>query len=364
MRRPTGLVRCATRAKQHVARWIDPAELGAGLLIEVDAATLVAAVIGLAVGGVLGAYRADGGGLGHLVPPHLSEMVRVTASTGVRVVDTRMCTAVAETFQLETGEVVDRRLFGYGGRGPLPLPVSIVIRTKNEERLLGTTLRVIANQLGGWRDGGQVQVVVVDSGSTDNTVAIATSYRADVIRIPPESFTYGRALNIGACYARGDIIVNLSAHSVPLDSLWLANIVLPFTIDPTIAGVVGRQVNWQDATLADRLLTTTKIDASSVPGYVDVRRQDAFSNANGAVRHSVLAQLPFDEAAAAGTDVLWARAVVSRLGLQIFYQPAAAVLHSHYQTLGELARICGRAVSARVQAAQRNRLSDAVPVPS
>lgn len=61
-----------------------------------------------------------------------------------------------------------------------------------------------------------------------------------IIEIPPWEFTYSRALNLGSARARGNVLVNLSAHALPLTDEWLARLLGHFE-EPQVAGVWGNQ---------------------------------------------------------------------------------------------------------------------------
>ncbi|NMB61844.1 MAG: glycosyltransferase, partial [Chloroflexi bacterium] len=69
---------------------------------------------------------------------------------------------------------------------------SLVIRAYNEEKHIGKLLQGIASQ-----SIKAVQVILVDSGSTDKTVAIAQAAGAEIVHIKPGQFTFGRSLNLG-----------------------------------------------------------------------------------------------------------------------------------------------------------------------
>lgn len=210
------------------------------------------------------------------------------------------------------------------------MQASIVIRAKNEAHDIGDTLEAIYRQQG----VGDLEVIVVDSGSTDQTLAIVSRYPARVIEMPAASFTYGRALNIGVNAACGEYVVALSAHSLPVNERWLAELIAPFR-DPAIGGVYGRHVPRANATPPE--LFGMWLSGVMSPRARRQTRDMMFSNANGAYRRELVLEHPFDERIPGAEDLAWADWVV-RNGWVIYYQPAAAVFHSHGESLGKLLR--------------------------
>ncbi|WP_318286205.1 glycosyltransferase family 2 protein [Limnospira fusiformis] len=87
---------------------------------------------------------------------------------------------------------------------------SLVIRCYNEEQHIGRLLSGITQQTLTDRE-----IIIVDSGSTDATVSIASRYPVKIVSIRPEDFSFGRALNLGCRADSGDIIVIASAHVYP-----------------------------------------------------------------------------------------------------------------------------------------------------
>ena len=65
--------------------------------------------------------------------------------------------------------------------------VSVVIRTLNEERYLPELLESIKAQKS---ERFSVEVVLVDSGSTDNTLMIAESFGARIVHIAKRDFSF------------------------------------------------------------------------------------------------------------------------------------------------------------------------------
>src|SRR3954447_20944592 len=89
--------------------------------------------------------------------------------------------------------------------------VSVVVPARNEERALGATLTALRSQ-----DHRNLQIVVVDGGSTDSTVEVIRRHMAEDPRIElvhnPHR-TIPTALNLGLAHARGRWLVRMDAHS-------------------------------------------------------------------------------------------------------------------------------------------------------
>ena len=68
----------------------------------------------------------------------------------------------------------------------------IVISAYNEEKYIGRLLEGIRQQT--LKD---VEMTLVDSSSTDQTVSVAAGFGAGILQIPSVEFTFGRSLNFG-----------------------------------------------------------------------------------------------------------------------------------------------------------------------
>ena len=115
------------------------------------------------------------------------------------------------------------------------LTSSIIIRSLNEESHIGKLLYGIQQQT-----KLPDEIIVVDSGSTDSTLLIASSYGVKIKNIPKDEFSFGRALNIGCEIAKGEILIFLSAHVYPVNKNWLVNILNPF-FDPSVVCTYGNK---------------------------------------------------------------------------------------------------------------------------
>lgn len=196
--------------------------------------------------------------------------------------------------------------------------VSIIVRTKNEERWIGHCLSMIFQQ-----DHPSFEVVLVDNASTDHTVQVANRYPiARTVTI--ENFRPGLALNEGIRASSGRYIVCLSAHCIPKGTDWLSCLQRNFDGDEKVAGVYGRQLPLSFTDAVD------KRDLLIVFGQ-DRRRQVKdyfFHNANSMLRRDVWETFPFDEQVSNIEDRVWGKAVTAS-GYHLVYDPDAAVYHHH-----------------------------------
>jgi len=117
----------------------------------------------------------------------------------------------------------------------MPHRISVVIRCFNEERHIGRLLTGLLKQT-----LRPQQIILVDSGSTDATLAIASRFPVEIHAIEPEAFSFGRSLNIGCQAASGDLVAVVSAHVYPIYDTWLEELTAPFA-DSEVALTYGRQ---------------------------------------------------------------------------------------------------------------------------
>lgn len=205
--------------------------------------------------------------------------------------------------------------------------VSIIIRTKNEEKWIKQCLERLSIQT--YQD---FEIVLVDNQSSDSTVAKAVKYRNDLIVKTIDIYTPGKSLNIGISASRGEIIAIISAHCLPYDEYWLEKLIQPFSESDEFAGVYGRQIPMPYSSDYDKrdLYITFGLDRK-------VQEKDTFfHNANSAIRKDVWMKYPFDEYATNIEDRIWAKEVISS-GYKLLYEPNAIVYHHHgiHQTNSE-----------------------------
>jgi len=208
---------------------------------------------------------------------------------------------------------------------------SIIIPTKNAGNSFQHTLEAIFAQ----KYLGQFEVVIVDSGSADNTFGIAGNYPTKVHQVKPEDFGHGMTRNFAASLANGDYLVFLTQDAAPATDRWLSNLVGNFR-DNRIAGVYGRQIPKTGTKPMESFFLNTRYPLSRMvqsagQGKVDMNAI-FFSNANSAIRKEIWEKYPFDDSLIMSEDWEWAKKVLLA-GYEIVYDPEAAVYHSHNYSL-------------------------------
>ncbi len=200
---------------------------------------------------------------------------------------------------------------------------SIVIRAYNEEAHIRRLLTGIGEQT-----VRNVQVILVDSGSTDGTVAAAEEFPVEVVHIPPQEFTFGRSLNRGIAAAKADLVVMASAHVYPVYPDWLEQLLAPFS-DERVALTYGKQRGTRQSHFSEQRIFVHWYPDISAP-----RQEHPFcNNANAAIRRSLWQEHPYDETLTGLEDLEWGKWAQSR-GYAISYVAAAEIIHVHNENPG------------------------------
>ena len=198
---------------------------------------------------------------------------------------------------------------------------SIVIRAYNEEKHIGRLLTGITQQ-----NVQPVQIILVDSGSTDATAAIASRYPVDLVQIRPEDFTFGRSLNLGIQAARADFVVMASAHVYPVYPDWLERLLAPFA-DEQVGLAYGKQRGAETSHFSEHQVFARWF--SDVP--VHHQAHPFCNNANAAIRRALWERHPYDETLPALEDLAWARWAQEQ-GWWVSYAAEAEIIHVHQET--------------------------------
>jgi rhamnosyltransferase len=198
---------------------------------------------------------------------------------------------------------------------------SLVIRAFNEAAYIGRLLEGLSRQT--MRD---VEIILVDSGSTDGTAGIAAAAGAKVVHIPPAEFTFGRSLNLGLAAAACDLVAVASAHVYPVYPDWLERLLEPFT-DLQVVLTYGKQ-----RTPASAYFSEQQIYRRWYPERSELHQSHPFcNNANAALRLSAWKAHPYDETLTGLEDLAWAKWALGE-DYRIAYVAEAEIIHVHNET--------------------------------
>lgn len=219
------------------------------------------------------------------------------------------------------------------------IPVSVVIPTKNAGPVFDEVLDGLRAQ-----QGIALQLVVVDSGSSDDTVARARTFGAVVHEIPPAEFNHGATRDLGIGLADAGVVVLMTQDAVPGDALLLQRMAQAFD-DPAVGGCYVRQVARPEHDVLihrnlDWSLTgrrVSEVRQLAHPGALDgmspVERYTMcnFDNVCSALRKSAWETLHFGRVDFA-EDIEWSKKALIA-GWKIAYVAESHVVHSHDRPL-------------------------------
>lgn len=211
--------------------------------------------------------------------------------------------------------------------------VSIIIPTYNAGEFLDAVLQSVYSQT-----LSPLEVIIIDSSSTDNTSEIAIRWPVEFWTIRKEDFNHGATRNMGAAKAMGDCVVFLTQDAVPRDDKWLEGLIGPLSCGETV-GSFSRQIPRLEAVPMERFFYRKMYPETAVDIDKDnVHQQDTvFSNASSAIIRSFLLEHPFAEDILMSEDREWGLRVV-RDGFVVRYEADSQVVHSHGTTFTELFR--------------------------
>ena len=197
--------------------------------------------------------------------------------------------------------------------------------------------------LGSIRDQSveDVEIIVLDSMSTDNSREIAYQYSAKIIAIPDGTFNHGLTRNIGAKEALGEFVF------YTVQDAWLSkNDVLEkmsnHFANTNVMGVVGHQavpnekdknpMLWYKRFSEPEIVRREVIDVEEFKNATQQHQQSliAWDDVVAMYRKSALLQQPF-VATEYAEDWIWSRDALLK-GWILIYDPSVAVYHYHHQS--------------------------------
>ena len=215
--------------------------------------------------------------------------------------------------------------------------VSIIIPVYNGGEIFARCLESIKYQ----DFSGDIDLVIVDSGSTDGSVEVAERFGARVSCIENKDFHHSRTRNSALQLAKFEKVVYLVQDAIP-DSTKCLSSLCEALDQEDVASVSIRQIPHVDADayarfeiefhsdyLGDKphLKSVGSLDKFSNLSYDDALHTIRHDNVCSIYRRDLLESCPFPDVDFA-EDMAWAHAMLLR-GHKILYDPRIVVRHSH-----------------------------------
>jgi rhamnosyltransferase len=202
---------------------------------------------------------------------------------------------------------------------------TVIVRTFNVEWVIDQALAALMKQ-----KNLDIKLMIVDSGSTDNTLKMIEPYPHELLAIEPGTYFPGKVLNQAIEKAQTELIVFINSDVVLLDPLTLSRLLLPLNDDKTAASY-GRQIIRPEA---DLWVKHDYERAFTKSGYQPEWMH--YSLPIACMKKSVWRLQKFYTDSWGSEDTHWG-VQIKRKGYKIAYVKDAIAMHSHNYTLKQLA---------------------------
>lgn len=215
--------------------------------------------------------------------------------------------------------------------------ISVILLTYNGERYINEVLTSIFRQTSRF----QYEVIIIDSGSNDQSLEIIKKHPVEIHRIPNSEFGHGKTRNLGVKLARGKYIVFLTQDATPANEYWLENLVMPLAENRGAAGAYSRQIPRPDCNPCEQ--RDIESGAPPVSMVKKVNFEDdlqkkyydkhyplfmRFSDVSSCMKKDVMENMPLNENIPMMEDQEWCKRAIEA-GYTVIYEASSAVYHSH-----------------------------------
>jgi rhamnosyltransferase len=215
--------------------------------------------------------------------------------------------------------------------------ISVIIPVKNGEATIGNCLNALFKQT----IASQIEIIIIDSGSTDDTLNILKGYNVRLLSIDPSTFNHGLTRNLGVQHAQGEFLYFTVQDACLSTNDALENMVRHFT-DEQVAGVCGNQgtphdkdknpVYWYKPISAP---TVNRYQFKSPEEFEKLSPENkslacGWDNVNALYRKKVLLEIPFVDTVFA-EDLIWAKNALLK-GHCIIKDSSIVTWHYHHRS--------------------------------
>jgi len=187
------------------------------------------------------------------------------------------------------------------------------------------------------------QIIIIDSGSTDETREVAERRNCKVIAINRANFDHGTTRNLAVFEVSSKFAIFLTQDAIPADDYMIAELIKPMQVDSNIAICYGRQLPRPNATPLESFAREFNYPAKSIlktKNDIETLGLKIFfcSNACSAIRCSIFKKLGgFKNDVIVNEDMLFAAKAILH-DYSVYYSAVAKVYHSHSYSLLQTVR--------------------------
>ncbi|MBT63170.1 MAG: glycosyl transferase family 2 [Puniceicoccaceae bacterium] len=207
---------------------------------------------------------------------------------------------------------------------PIPDSITLVMRSYNEAWAIEDTLKAVFSQ----DYAGEIELIVIDSGSTDGSHEIIQSYQPkEFIILEPGSYVPGKVLNQGFQLASHEWVVFLNSDATPKDDQWLQQLLQAAVNTPKLGAAFSRQVARDDC----EAVFAHDYDRCFGPKRESDQWEHFFSMVSCVAQKSVWQQYPLREDLQYAEDDEWTRRM-KEAGYATRLVVESVIIHSHNYT--------------------------------
>lgn len=204
------------------------------------------------------------------------------------------------------------------------IETTVIVRTKNNSDIISKTLKALFSQT--YKD---FELLIVDSGSSDDTLEKASFYKHKLIEVKAEDYHPGIVLNNAISKTKTNLIVFLNSDTVMLTKNCLLNLIQELKKEKTSA-VFARQIARPEAK------PWVKRDYElAFPNKLNAPTWMYFSLPLSGIKKTVWHKNPFYTKAWASEDTKMGYDLKNK-NLLVKYVPTALVMHSHNYSLTQI----------------------------
>jgi rhamnosyltransferase len=230
---------------------------------------------------------------------------------------------------------------------PLPEHISLVMRSYNEAWAIEDTLKAVFDQ----DYGGSIELIVIDSGSTDGSHEIIQCYQPkEFIILEPGTYVPGKVLNQGFKLASHEWVVFLNSDATPANRQWLTALLQAAVDAPKLGAAFSRQIPRDDC----RAVFAHDYERCFGPNRESANWDHFFSMVSCVARKSVWLAHPIREDLQYAEDDEWTRRMKAA-GYPTLLVENSVAIHSHNYTAAQSYK---RAKGDAIAVAQAGNIPD------